>query len=65
MQNYVRFHGPVQWYRHDYSDAELLIWIDRIRQSQAKTVWIYFNNDRDGHSIKNANRMGELMQLDR
>lgn len=58
---YIRFHGTTQWYRHDYTDAELLVWVDRIRQSRAKTVWIYFNNDRDGYSIKNANRLSELM----
>jgi uncharacterized protein YecE (DUF72 family) len=60
---YVRFHGTKQWYRHDYSDAELLVWVERIRQSSAKTVWVYFNNDRDGHSIKNANRLSELMKI--
>ncbi|WP_245459838.1 DUF72 domain-containing protein [Rhizobium leguminosarum] len=60
---YVRFHGIRQWYRHDYSDAELLVWVERIRQSRAKTVWAYFNNDRDGHSIKNANRLSELMSI--
>ncbi|MCY1746357.1 DUF72 domain-containing protein [Ensifer sp. SL37] len=58
---YVRFHGPYQWYRHDYSDAELRIWAERIRQSGAKTVWAYFNNDRDGHAIKNAKRLSELL----
>ncbi|MHC1550337.1 DUF72 domain-containing protein [Phyllobacterium sp. K27] len=58
---YIRFHGVKQWYRHDYSDAELMIWAQRIKQSSAKTVWIYFNNDRDGRSIKNAQRMSELM----
>ncbi|MBB4440205.1 uncharacterized protein YecE (DUF72 family) [Rhizobium leguminosarum] len=60
---YVRFHGTKQWYRHDYSDAELLEWVERIRHSRAKTVWVYFNNDRDGHSIKNANRLSELMNM--
>jgi uncharacterized protein YecE (DUF72 family) len=58
---YVRFHGIKQWYRHDYSDAELSVWAERIRQSGAKTVWVYFNNDRDGYSIKNAKRLSELV----
>jgi uncharacterized protein YecE (DUF72 family) len=58
---YVRFHGTHQWYRHDYTDDELIVWVDRIRQSGAKTVWAYFNNDRDGHSIKNAKRLSELL----
>ena len=51
---YVRFHGTKSWYRHDYSKAELAVWADRIRVSGAKRVWAYFNNDRDGHAIKNA-----------
>jgi uncharacterized protein YecE (DUF72 family) len=59
---YIRFHGVKQWYRHDYSDAELAVWAERIRQSNAKTVWAYFNNDRDGHAIKNAKRLLELLQ---
>lgn len=58
---YVRFHGTKQWYRHDYNDRELFTWVDRIQRSQAKTVWAYFNNDRDGNSIKNASRLSELM----
>jgi uncharacterized protein YecE (DUF72 family) len=59
---YVRFHGTTQWYRHDYTDDELNVWVDRIRRSGAKSVWAYFNNDRDGHSIKNARRLSELLQ---
>lgn len=58
---YIRFHGTTRWYRHDYSDAELLVWVDRIQQSRAKSVWVYFNNDRNGHSIKNARRLMELV----
>jgi uncharacterized protein YecE (DUF72 family) len=59
---YLRFHGTKLWYRHDYTDDELFIWVDRIRQSGAKTAWVYFNNDRDGHSIKNAKRLSELLE---
>jgi uncharacterized protein YecE (DUF72 family) len=51
---YIRFHGLHQWYRHNYSAAELAIWTDRIRKSGAKRVWAYFNNDREGHAIENA-----------
>lgn len=51
---YVRFHGIKRWYRHDYTDEELNVWVQRIRASGAKRVWAYFNNDMEGHSIKNA-----------
>jgi uncharacterized protein YecE (DUF72 family) len=58
---YIRFHGTKQWYRHDYSNSELAIWAERIRLCGASQVWAYFNNDRNGHSIKNAQSL--LRQL--
>lgn len=51
---YVRLSGKTRWYRHDYSQLELSAWAERITRSEAREVWIYFNNDRDGHAIKNA-----------
>ena len=54
---YIRFHGTKRWYRHDYSQEELEVWADRIRESAAKRVWIYFNNDRDGYALKNAKQL--------
>lgn len=51
---YIRFHGKKQWYRHDYTAAELQAWTDRIQQSGVKRVWAYFNNDREAHAIHNA-----------
>jgi uncharacterized protein YecE (DUF72 family) len=59
---YIRFHGTTQWYRHDYTKAELAIWAKRIEESDAKTVWVYFNNDRDGYAIKNARALSRLLQ---
>jgi uncharacterized protein YecE (DUF72 family) len=58
---YVRFHGVKQWYRHDYTPAELAVWSERIRASGARRAWVYFNNDRDGYAIKNAREL--LRQL--
>lgn len=51
---YVRFHGTKQWYRHDYTAAELAVWVQRIRESGANRLWAYFNNDRNGYALKNA-----------
>ena len=51
---YVRFHGVKQWYRHDYTQAELAVWTRKIRASGALRVWPYFNNDHDGYAVKNA-----------
>ena len=57
---YIRFHGLKNRYRHDYSTAELAVWAKRIEDSGAKTVWAYFNNDRDGYAIKNARALMRL-----
>lgn len=51
---YFRLHGKAQWYRHDYSPAELDDWFARIRAGGAKEAWVYFDNDRNGHAVKNA-----------
>jgi len=59
---YVRFHGIKQWYRHDYSDRELLEWVGRIKASGAKRVWAYFNNDRDANAVKNAKTFCQLLE---
>ena len=58
---YIRFHGIKNWYRHDYSTAELAVWTKRIEESGAKTVWAYFNNDRNGYAIKNARALMRLL----
>jgi uncharacterized protein YecE (DUF72 family) len=58
---YVRFHGPQRWYRHDYADDELQGWAARIKESGAKTAWIYFNNDFSAHAPKNARQLELLL----
>ena len=59
---YVRFHGKKQWYRHDYSRVELEEWAQKICDSGARHVWAYFNNDRDGHAIRNAKSLLKLLE---
>jgi uncharacterized protein YecE (DUF72 family) len=59
---YVRFHGREQWYRHDYTTAELASWASQIKASGASTVWAYFNNDRECHAIKNAKELRRLLR---
>ncbi len=61
---YVRFHGVKQWYRHDYSQEELAGWAARIKESGAARVWAYFNNDRDGYAIKNAQALLSMLRTD-
>ena len=59
---YIRFHGVSQWYRHDYSKEELSEWAQKIKDSGAHRVYAYFNNDRDGHAIKNAKSLLRLLR---
>jgi uncharacterized protein YecE (DUF72 family) len=59
---YLRFHGIKQWYRHDYSKEELSVWAKRIRESGAKRVWVYFNNDYEGFATKNARLLSSLLR---
>jgi uncharacterized protein YecE (DUF72 family) len=62
---YVRMHGPDADapYTGSYSDAELRWWTDRITEWQAENrqVWVYFNNDRHGHAVRNALALRQLL----
>ena len=60
---YVRSHGTTKWYRHDYTKPELAVWTKRIAGSAPTRlrVWSYFNNDRDGYAIKNADAFRRLL----
>jgi uncharacterized protein YecE (DUF72 family) len=54
---YLRFHGAAgDVYAGSYPDDELNAWADRIKNwiDQGKDVWVYFNNDLDGHAVRNA-----------
>lgn len=62
---YVRFHGPddEHLYAGSYSDDDLRWWADRIREWEAGAheVYAYFNNDGEGHAVRNAGRLIELL----
>ncbi len=58
---YLRLHGPIRWYRHDYSVEELGKWAERIRASRAKRAWIYFNNDSEARAPENARTLHGLL----
>lgn len=59
---YVRLSGKTRWYRHDYSVDELTSWARRIVASGAEEAWVYFNNDREGHAVKNALVLRRLLR---
>jgi uncharacterized protein YecE (DUF72 family) len=58
---YIRFHGKKAWYRHHYSQDELKLWADRIKDAGAQTGWIYFNNTFDAHAIENSRELARLL----
>lgn len=62
---YVRFHGPdhEHLYGGSYSEDDLAWWAARIEEWRAagQDVYAYFNNDGDGHAVRNASRLGQLV----
>jgi uncharacterized protein YecE (DUF72 family) len=62
---YVRFHGPSheQLYAGSYSDDDLAWWADRIAEWRGSglDVWAYFNNDGEGHAVRNARTLKQLV----
>jgi uncharacterized protein YecE (DUF72 family) len=60
---YVRFHGPTGRYRGSYSPQFLTAWADRLVEwaTEGRPVYAYFNNDADGHALKDAVRLHELV----
>jgi uncharacterized protein YecE (DUF72 family) len=60
---YVRLHGTESKYGGSYPDSALKVWARRIRswQKDSKDVYFYFNNDPDGHAIRNALTLKQLI----
>jgi uncharacterized protein YecE (DUF72 family) len=58
---YVRFHGTTGRYAGDYPESQLRDWADWLKaQAQnAAAIYAYFNNDVQGHAIKNARQLRE------
>lgn len=64
---YVRMHGPSgeHLYAGSYSDADLAWWADRCREwdAQGRDVFVYFNNDGEGHAVRNAWTLRSMLGL--
>jgi uncharacterized protein YecE (DUF72 family) len=56
---YLRMHGRTSWYSHRYSDEELKKIASRIRDTDPKKVYIFFNNNHD--MLDNARSMKEIL----
>lgn len=61
---YIRFHGPEQLFASSYSHEQLTDWAEYIKKISKKTrrIYIYFNNDINGHAIANATVLAELLR---
>jgi len=63
---YVRLHGPDHdhLYAGSYSDEDLHWWADRVREWEraGHDVLAYFNNDGDGHAVRNARTLRDLLR---
>ena len=61
---YVRFHGKSEWYDYFYQDKELEAWAGRLKGlKDIDRLFVYFNNDKHGHAVKNARTLNELFHL--
>ena len=61
---YVRLHGPEVLYQGRYSDSALDRWARRIDDwSRAGDVYVFFDNDADGHAPFDARRLMERLGL--
>jgi uncharacterized protein YecE (DUF72 family) len=62
---YARLHGPDphHLYGGSYSEHDLRWWAERVREwdGMGRDVFVYFNNDGDGHAVRNAHRLRELL----
>lgn len=62
---YLRMHGPETdpIYAGSYTGDDLRWWADRITewQEQGRRVAVYFNNDGQGHAVRNALQLRELL----
>jgi uncharacterized protein YecE (DUF72 family) len=58
---YVRRHGASGSYRRPYNSAALQADAERIRlwRREGRDVFVYFNNDTDGHAVTNARQLRE------
>lgn len=61
---YVRLHGPGAAYQGSYDDDTLAGWAERIRtwRDDGRDVFVFFDNDQDGHAPRDAARLEALVQ---
>ncbi|MDX2087489.1 MAG: DUF72 domain-containing protein [Kofleriaceae bacterium] len=60
---YVRLHGHTRKYASSYSVAHLRRWAHDIERwmAEGRDVLVYFDNDAEGHAVRNAVTLGALL----
>ena len=60
---YARLHGHTRKYASSYSEASLRTWAADARRwlAEGRDVHVYFDNDAEGHAVRNARAFAELV----
>ena len=60
---YVRLHGHTRKYASSYSEQSLRVWSADVKRwlDEGRDVHVYFDNDAEGHAVRNALRFQELV----
>lgn len=60
---YVRLHGHTRKYASSYSEKSLQSWADCAKRwlDEGRDVHVYFDNDAEGHAVRNALRFQEIV----
>lgn len=60
---YVRFHGASARYGGAYTARALRPWVTELRRwrDDGRTLWLFFNNDAEGHAVTDARRLRALL----
>jgi len=60
---YVRFHGRRELFASNYTDAELADEAKQMRRylRDGRDIYVYFNNDAEGHAVGNARALRRLV----
>jgi uncharacterized protein YecE (DUF72 family) len=60
---YLRFHGKPELYKSNYTDAELIHWVNLVNPAKTKILFAYFNNTWGGNALANAVVMQNQIKL--
>ena len=60
---YVRLHGHTRKYASSYSETSLQAWAADAKRwlAEGRDVHVYFDNDAEGHAVRNAMRFAEIV----